>query len=185
MNSDSRGMDPGAPEHAAPSAMTDRAATLRPPVNEVSPRAVWYWTSRALAGWLLVIAAQTLAWILDWPIPPWRTQVLVVTILLAVIHLAVMPTWRFRVHRWELTADAVYTRSGWLTQEWRIAPVTRIQTVDTERGPVGRLFRLAKVTVTTASAAGPLVIDGLDEQVAARFAAEVTAAAQASKDDAT
>jgi membrane protein YdbS with pleckstrin-like domain len=138
-----------------------------------------------LAGWLLVIAAQTLAWILDWPIPPWRTQVLVVTILLAVIHLAVMPTWRFRVHRWELTADAVYTRSGWLTQEWRIAPVTRIQTVDTERGPVGRLFRLAKVTVTTASAAGPLVIDGLDEQVAARFAAEVTAAAQASKDDAT
>jgi membrane protein YdbS with pleckstrin-like domain len=72
-----------------------------------------------------------------------------------------------------------------LNQEWRIAPVTRIQTVDTERGPIGRLFRLAKVTVTTASAAGPLVIDGLDEPVAAKFAAEVTAAAQASKDDAT
>ena len=105
--------------------------------------------------------------------------------LLAAVHLAVMPRWRYRVHRWELTADAVYTRSGWWTQEWRIAPVSRIQTVDTERGPIGRLFRLTKVTVTTASAAGPLVIDGLDEPVAAQFAAEVTAAAQAAKGDAT
>ena len=121
----------------------------------------------------------------DWPIPPWHPQVLVATVLLAAVHLAVMPRWRYRVHRWELAADAVYTRSGWWTQEWRIAPVSRIQTVDTERGPIGRLFRLTKVTVTTASAAGPLVIDGLDEPVAARFASEVTAAAQASKGDAT
>lgn len=160
-------------------------STLRPPANQVSARAVWYWFSRALAGWLLVIGVQIVAWVLGWPIPPWRIQVLVVTVLLAVIHLGVMPAWRFRVHRWELSADAVYTRSGWLTQEWRIAPVTRIQTVDTERGPIGRLFHLVKVTVTTASAAGPLVIDGLDEPVAAKLAAEVTAAAQASKDDAT
>jgi membrane protein YdbS with pleckstrin-like domain len=72
-----------------------------------------------------------------------------------------------------------------LTQEWRIAPVSRIQTVDTERGPIGRLFHLAKVTVTTASAAGPLTIDGLDEPVAAQFALQVTAAAQSTRGDAT
>jgi membrane protein YdbS with pleckstrin-like domain len=89
------------------------------------------------------------------------------------------------VHRWELTSDAVYVRSGWWTQEWRIAPVSRIQTVDTERGPIGRLFHLTKVTVTTASAAGPLVIDGLDEPVAAGFAASATATAQAAQGDAT
>ena len=165
--------------------MTNQAPSLRPPANQVAPRAVWYWFSRALAGWLVLVAAQVLAWILQWPIPPWRNQVLVATVLLALVHLTVMPRWRYRVHRWELSADAVYTRSGWWTQEWRIAPVTRIQTVDTERGPIGRLFRLTKVTVTTASAAGPLVIDGLDEPVAAKFAAEVTAAAQVSRDDAT
>ena len=34
------------------------------------------------------------------------------------------------------------------------------------RGPIGKLFRLTKVTVTTASAAGPLVIDGLDKLIA-------------------
>ena len=66
-----------------------------------------------------------------------------------------MPFWRYRVHRWEVTDDAVYTRTGWLWQEWRIAPMSRIQTVDTARGPLEQLFRLASVTVTTASARRP------------------------------
>ncbi len=161
------------------------SAILRPPAHQVAPRAVWYWFTRALIGWLVVFALQAVAWIFDWPVPPWKPQVLAVTLVLAAAHLTVMPRWRYRVHRWELTSDAVYTRSGWFTQEWRIAPVARIQTVDTERGPIGRLFRLAKVTVTTASAAGPLVIDGLDEKSAMTFAAEVTAAAPVAGDDAT
>src|SRR6476659_2833234 len=139
---------------------------LRGPANRVSSRAVGYWFARALIGWLIVIAIQVVAWVFDWPVP------------LSAVHLAVMPRWRYRVHRWELSADAVYTRSGWWTREWRIAPVSRIQTVDTEQGPIGKLFRLTKVTVTTASAAGPLVIDGLDAPGAARVASEGTAAAQ-------
>ena len=171
------------PGVAAPAAGSAQA--LRLPANQVSPRAVWYWFTKALTGWLIVAGLQITAWIFGWPVLPWRGQVMAVTVTLAVAHLAVMPRWRYRVHRWELSADAVYTRSGWATQEWRIAPVSRVQTVDTERGPVGRLFRLTKVTVTTASAAGALVIDGLDEAVAARFAGEVTAAAQAARDDAT
>jgi membrane protein YdbS with pleckstrin-like domain len=172
-------------EQMAPPETKDPSRTLRPPTNRVSSRAVWYWLCRALIGWLAVVAVQVIAWAFDWPIPPWRPQVLLITVLLAAVHLAVMPRWRYRVHRWELAADAVYTRSGWWTQEWRIAPVSRIQTVDSERGPIGRLFRLTKVTVTTASAAGPLVIDGLDEAIAEQFAADATAAAQASKGDAT
>jgi membrane protein YdbS with pleckstrin-like domain len=158
---------------------------LRPPSNRVSNRAVAYWFTRALLGWLAVVAVQAVAWLFEWPIPPWKPQVLAVTVVLAIAHVVVMPRWRYRVHRWELTADAVYTRSGWWTQEWRIAPLSRIQTVDTVRGPIGRLFRLTKLTVTTASAAGPLVIDGLDEPVAAELAAQITAAAGASAGDAT
>jgi membrane protein YdbS with pleckstrin-like domain len=59
---------------------------------------------------------------------------------------------RFRIHRWEVTDEAVYTLSGWLVREWRIAPISRVQTVDTEHGPLQQLLRLATVTVTTASA---------------------------------
>jgi len=146
---------------------------------------VHYWFVRALAGWLVVIAVQVVSWELDWPLPPWHAQLLAVTVVLAVAHLIVMPRWRYRVHRWELTDDAVYTRTGWWTQESRVAPLSRVQTVDTERGPIGRMFHLTKITVTTASAAGPLVIDGLDDATGSSLTAAITEAAQAVRDDAT
>jgi uncharacterized protein len=93
--------------------------------------------------------------------------------------------WRYRVHRWETTDDAVYTRTGWLWQEWRVAPMSRIQTVDTERGPLEQLFGLSSITVTTASAAGPLKIVGLDHELAAELVRRLTAATQANPGDAT
>ncbi len=161
------------------------APALRIPANQVAPRAVWYWFVRALAGWLAALAVQVAALTLDWPIPPWKVPLLILSGLLAAIHLAVMPRWRYRVHRWELTDDAVYTRTGWWTQEWRIAPVSRVQTVDSARGPLARLFGLTTLTVTTASAAGPVEIEGLDERTASGLAARITAAAQASRGDAT
>ena len=67
-----------------------------------------------------------------------------------------MPRVRYRIHRWESTDTAVYTQTGWLSRERRIAPMSRVQTVDFEQGPIDRLLGLASVTVTTASAAGPL-----------------------------
>lgn len=158
---------------------------LRPPVNLVSPRAVWYWTVRASGGWLAAIAVEVfLTIVLDGDRTP-LIGLLALTVLLAAAHLIVMPRWRFRVHRWEVTASAVYTQSGWFTQERRIAPLSRIQTVDTERGPLEQLFRLSNVTVTTASAAGPLRIRGLDGLVGDRLSAELTAATSSRSDDAT
>jgi membrane protein YdbS with pleckstrin-like domain len=166
----------------------DRATdglALRPPAHRVSPRAVGYWTARALAGWCVVLAAQAVALVLDWPVPPWKMPLLVATAVLAVLHVGVMPWWRYRVHRWELTETAFYTRSGWWSQEWRIAPLSRVQTVDSSNGPVARLLRLTELTVTTASAAGPLKVEGLDEHTAAQLTADITAAAGSSGDDAT
>ncbi len=167
---------------------TDSAApapVVRTPAHQVAHRAIWYWLVRALVGWLLAVAVQVAALLLAWPVPPWKVPLLIVTGGLAAIHLAVMPRWRYRVHRWELTDAAVYTRTGWWTHEWRIAPVNRVQTVDSARGPLARLFGLTTLTVTTASAAGPVEVEGLDEHTAADLAARITAAAQASRGDAT
>src|SRR5699024_8215893 len=92
-------------------------------------------------------------------VQPARMWLLIVTGTLALLGLlvtVVMPQWRYRVHRWEITDTAVYTSSGWIWQEWRVAPMSRVQTVDTARGPLQRLFGLSSVTVTTAPAAGPV-----------------------------
>ena len=90
------------------------------------------------------------------------------------MFVVVVPLWRYRVHRWEIGPQAVYTRSGWLVQERRIAPISRVQTVDTYRGPLDRLFGLANVTVTTASSAGAVRIVALDSDVADRIVAQLT-----------
>lgn len=161
--------------------------TLRPPQHRVSRTAIWYWAARAALGWLVVLAAEVIWLVADDGSVAVSAHVtaLVVTAVVAAAHVAVMPQWRYRVHRWEATPTAVFTRSGWFKQEWRVAPVSRIQTVDSERGPLEQVFRLANVTVTTASAAGPLKVGGLDRDTAARLVAELTANAQATAGDAT
>jgi membrane protein YdbS with pleckstrin-like domain len=100
-------------------------------------------------------------------------------------YAAVEPSWRYLVHRWEVTETAVYTQTGWWARERRIAPMSRIQTVDHVEGAISRLFGLATVTVTTASAAGALEISGLDKGVARRLVDELTVKADAVEGDAT
>jgi uncharacterized protein len=161
------------------------AVSLRPPRHRVSHTAIRYWRVRALIGWLIVIAAL-LAWLLlDDGHRGAQAAGLAAAALLGLVHTIVMPQWRYNVHRWEVAPQAVYTRAGWLHQESRIAPISRIQTVDSERGPLEQLFGLADVTVTTASAAGPLTIEGLDRATAERLVDDLTTAAQATRGDAT
>lgn len=114
---------------------------------------------------------------------PWWGVVAAVAAVLAWV--AVVPQWRYAVHRWEVTETAVHTQSGWWAQEQRIAPLSRIQTVDRAEGAVARVFGLATVTVTTASAAGALEIDGLDRARAQDLVAELTLKADAVEGDAT
>ena len=158
---------------------------LRPPRHRVSSRAIRYWTARAGAAWTLVLVAQ-LVWLVAAPADRrWLVLALAVTVVLAAAHVTVMPRWRYAVHRWEAAPDAVYTQSGWFDQERRIAPVSRIQTVDTERGPLEQLFGLSSVTVTTASAAGALEIKGLDREIADRLVDDLTATTVRDDEDAT
>jgi uncharacterized protein len=158
---------------------------LRPPKHQVSRRAIPYWTVRAATGWVVALGILIVITVSASPRPSWLPVTLGVVTVLALVHLIVMPRWRYAVHRWETTNEAVYTQSGWLRQERRIAPVTRIQTVDTDRGIFERLFGLSNLTVTTASAHGPLKIDGLDRNRANELAAELTSFTAASREDAT
>ena len=159
-------------------------AVLREPAHQVSPRAVGYWRLGAgllLAFWIVL----ALVWVVALPHPWWSVVIVVLVLGAATAYVVVMPALRFRIHRWEVTPLAVFTRSGWLSREQRIAPLNRVQTVDAHQGALMRLFRLSTITVTTASAAGPIRIDCLDEDVAARVVAELTEITAAAEGDAT
>lgn len=155
---------------------------LRPPRNALNPRALWWWRTRIVLAGLPVAIALAVVGVL---LLPWLLLLAGLVALGVLAAALLLPVWWYRVHRWEVTETAVYTRSGYFWQEWRIAPMSRIQTVDTVRGPLQQLFRLATVTVTTASAKGDVRIDGLDASVAADLAHELTEVTQANPGDAT
>lgn len=163
-------------------------ARLRPPALPVCPRARAWWALRSLLGTAVLLAVQA-GLALALPAADATSSPLVATAaataVLGLGHVLVVPRARYRLHRWEATDDAVHSLRGWLRLRWRIAPITRIQTVDTEQGPLQRLFRLATVTVTTASASGALRLDGLDATEAADLADRLTKATDAPGGDAT
>lgn len=140
-------------------------------------------TAAGLEALVLVAVVAVAGPVTGWlPIPVWAVVLLAVV---AAAYVAVVPLWRFRVHRWEVTETAVYTQTGWWVRERRIAPMSRIQTVDHAEGAIARLFRLATVTVTTASAAGALAIVGLDRDQALALVDQLAVQADTVPGDAT
>lgn len=110
-------------------------AVLREPAERVSRRAMLMWTVEALVGATVLLAGQVVWWFVDSSSSRTAHWVVgAVWLAAAAAYAVVMPRWRYRVHRWESTARAVYTQTGWLWQERRIAPLSRVQTVDLERG---------------------------------------------------
>lgn len=165
---------------------------MREPAHQVSPRAVTYWRFTSLIGavveWIIAIAVYVFAVpaVFDGDGRPWWTTLLLLLALVSpVVHLLVMPQVRYRIHRWEVTATAIHTRTGWISIDSRVAPLSRVQTVDSNQGALMRYFKLASLTVTTASAAGPITIDCLDREVAQRLVQELTEITGASEGDAT
>jgi uncharacterized protein len=159
--------------------------TLRPPTNELDARVVAYWRTTNL---LVIAVPVVILVVLGVLIAPARFWLLLPAAILLVVGTpaaVLLPRWWFRLHRWEVTDTAVYHRAGWFAEESRIAPMSRIQTVDTTRDPVARHYGLATLVVTTASAKGPVKIEGLDHETAADLAHRLTEVAEATPGDAT
>ena len=163
----------------------ENAVRLRPPRNAVAERAVTWWRVQLLVTTAIPVVVLGVLGALIGPARFWLLLAAGAVAVLGLACTAFFPAWWFRVHRWEVTDEAVYVRTGALWQEWRIAPMSRIQTVDTVRGPLEQTFRLATVTVTTASSKGPIRIEGLDHALAAELAERLTALTRATPGDAT
>jgi membrane protein YdbS with pleckstrin-like domain len=143
------------------------------------------WAIGAAIPWLVLAVGQVVWFVVDDRLAWAHVFAAAVTAVGMAVFVIVVPLWRYRVHRWDISPQAVFTRSGWLVQERRIAPISRVQTVDTYRGPLDRLFGLANVTVTTASSAGAVRIVALDSAVADRVVGQLTDIAAIGAEDAT
>ncbi|HJX42618.1 MAG TPA: PH domain-containing protein [Geodermatophilus sp.] len=170
------------------------SAPAAPPVHEpawpLSRSAIWLWVTEGVIGTLvygLVVAAGVLfvPASAGGPVPVLRWLLPVLVGLYAVVSIGIRPWVRYRVHRWEVTAETVHTLTGWLTRTWTLVPVARIQTVDVTRGVLQQLYGLASVAVLTASSQGTVRVPHLEVAVAERVAEDLARRAEQVRDEAT
>jgi membrane protein YdbS with pleckstrin-like domain len=170
--------------------MTTAPAPVREPAWSLSRSAIGLWVTEGVIGSLLLGLAVG-AFLLfvpaaaGTPLPVLRWLVPIGALLYAVAVIGVRPWIRYRVHRWEVTDDAAYTVTGWLTRTWTLVPISRIQTVDVTRGVLQQLFGLASVAVMTASSQGTVRVPHLEAGVAQRVADDLAHRAEQVRDQAT
>jgi membrane protein YdbS with pleckstrin-like domain len=173
---------------------TPRAAAAPPPARtpawRLSRSAIGLWVTEGVLSTLVPVGAAIAFAVAvpdsaGGPVPFLHRALPVLTVLYAVVAIGVRPWVRFRVHHWEVTPEAVYTLTGWLTRTWTLVPISRIQTVDVTRGALQQLFGLATVDVLTASSQGTVHIPHLPADVAQRVAADLAHRAEQVRDQAT
>jgi hypothetical protein len=163
---------------------------VREPAWPLSRSAIGLWVTEGVisSAFLGIGAALFAAFVpadAPAPFPLLRWLVPAAVLLYAVVAIGIRPWVRFRVHRWEVTAEAVYTLTGWLTRTWTLVPISRIQTVDVTRGVLQQLFGLSTVAVLTASSQGTVQVWHLEADVAQQVADDLAHRAEQVRDQAT
>lgn len=161
------------------------ALRLRPPQHRVDRRFILWRTLQAFFWGVGVLGALGAAYRFIEVARPWLGPVLLILGLIYLVNILLMPTWRYLVHRWETTDDAVYALEGWVTKKWQIVPISRIQSIDTETGPIQQLLGLATIKVTTAAQEGTITIQGLDIGIAEQTVDRLREVTAATRGDAT
>lgn len=158
---------------------------LRPPQHQFDPRVLPWWRTQLLIATAVAVVPLGVLGLLIAPARAWLLGPAAVLLGFGLAAGLALPVWWHRVHRWEVTDTAVYSLTGYFWRTWRIAPMSRIQTVDTTQGPLQRSFGLSTVVVTTASSAGAVKLEGLDQEQASALAERLTELTDATPGDAT
>ena len=151
---------------------------LTPPENPLDRAVRRIWAIETLLnGLTAAIVAAVGAWLLIafTAIPPALPVAGVAAVIIVAAAATLwVPRVAYRHYRWEVTDAGLIVQRGWLLREFIAVPHTRIQTVETRRGPLERLVDLASAGVSTA--AGEAVrIPGLTAATAAQLQAELSA----------
>jgi uncharacterized protein len=143
---------------------------LPDPRHQLDPRARQLWRVGAAMGGAVMVALVALAsfgasWLIEEFEARWAWIATCIVLALVLLNVWLSPNLRYRYWRYEIRADEADLQHGWFTRTRQLVPMSRIQHVDTRRGPLDRRFGLASVVLYTA--AGPAYIPALATDVAA------------------
>jgi membrane protein YdbS with pleckstrin-like domain len=157
---------------------------LREPRELLDPRARTIWFFNELIGAAvfggITLAISTVARLIfdfHWG---WVAASTGLIVVLMVVWSVVAPRLRYRTWRFEIREDEVDLLHGIVVRTRQIVPMSRIQHVDTTRGPLQRRYGLASVVFYTA--AGSMTIPALSVERAAEVRDRIAALAKVHDD---
>jgi uncharacterized protein len=155
-------------EYLPPSAGPDGLPPARrEPSERIDPRALPAWRISAAFGslfaWFAVGIPMLIAIALG---VPWQyaLPLLILPALYTVLAVVVVPPIQWRRWRYEVTEREIDLQRGVFIMTRTLIPMSRVQHVDTQQGPLLRFYGLAAVTIATA--AGVHEIPALSVEVA-------------------
>lgn len=138
--------------------------------EKLSKRALYcMYTAGVITGviLLLIIGAANVFWIMPHDITAgkWISLILVALILIDVL---ISPYFRYHRYRYSINDECIDIREGYLFVKRNIVPIERLHKLQTAKGPIDQIFRVAKVIVTTGG--GDVTISFLEEEKAEQIA---------------
>lgn len=130
---------------------------IHEPTEKISPKAITVWRINSLiwrGGFLILLGIVLyLNFYFDWNY--WITIGLYILIgycLIRLIYkLTIYPLYMQRTWRYSIDADFIQIKYGFFTKSHFIVPMSRVEYVNTEQGPLLRLYKVASLTIGTLS----------------------------------
>lgn len=136
--------------------------------NRLPARTVTYWRIRAgLFGAVLVIVALLAALYLGWPAPALRWTLFGAAAAYLLAGTTVVPVIRRRIFWYAVDEQEIEIERGFFVVSHTVVPMTRVQHLKTEHGPLADRFRVAALHIHTA--AGTVSLHALDATEAAEL----------------
>ena len=116
---------------------------------------------------LAVIGAVNWLWIFPKDMDMLKAVSLALMILILFDALA-SPYFRYHRYRYSINEECIDIKEGYLFVKRNIVPIERLHKLQTWKGPIDQMFKVAKVVVTTAG--GDVTIRFLEEEKAEQIA---------------
>jgi len=158
------------------------------PTQMLDPKAIHVWRIKgAIASvvfaFIVSVFLILFSFIQVLPNPPkWAFLFLLLLMFAyAIYKIVIVPTLRFRYWRYDVTEEEIDLYRGIFVRTRTAIPMTRVQHVDTEDGPLFRYYGLAAVIISTAATTH--VIPALSHEVADELREKIARFAMVVEDD--
>lgn len=139
-------------------------------MEKLSKRALGCMYTAAII-WAVIGVGGIIGINLAWFIPEDIEIATIISTILAIIlvlNAVISPYFRYHRYSYKIDDEFIDLREGYIFIERNIVPLERLHKMQTIRGPIDRIFKVAKVVVTTAG--GDVTLRFLDEEKAEQIA---------------